>query len=589
MCGITCIYNKINHIDKNSLLDITNELRHRGPDASGIKVELNGRLGIGHTRLKLVDLSDEANQPMIIDDIVISFNGEIYNHKELRKQLEKAGYIFVTNSDTEIIIKSFKEWGLPHALDKFNGCFVFVLYDKENEKLYIVRDHIGKKQIVYSHATNGDWIFASEVKAIIKHPFIKKEPNIDRFISDLTFKFFSDKAETFFKDIYFVPAGYFVVFNLKDNSDPKFIKYWDINNPSLNKNINITNIVDELNELLKSSVELRMTADCKIGSILSGGIDSSIITKIASDYSLKCGNELACFTIKYTLGTKNDLKNARLLSKTLENIKLNEILVDKDISIEDFDKITWSLEEPLLDKVYIAQYRNYKEARSNGFKAVINGQGADELWLGYYFFYKLFQLPNSKINYNDLTKYWNNQFKFFSLSNSAYIKTKVKKIIIENLNKNFLPYQTEDKLASIVNFSIKTHLQSMFTQEDRLSMANSVEVRLPHVDMRIVKLALSVPSKIKIFDGREKYILRTLGQKFLPKQIYTRKKMAFPDPPSQYDKLAEIVFDKKAIIKSKIISAIFNSKLIYKEFYKLPIRDRWMLLAILRMEKVFFE
>lgn len=593
MCGIVCLYHKNRSIDKNALLKITDSLKHRGPHAKKIKIEFNGKLGLGHTRLSLVDLSVKADQPMDIDGYLISFNGEIYNHRELRKKLERSGYSFKTFSDAEVIIKSVRKWGIPSALNKLNGCFAFILYDRNNKKLYIVRDPLGEKQIVYCRVKNGDWVFASEAKAIFKHPLVIKEPNIDRFISDLVFKFFSDKKETYFKNIFYFPVGHYLVFDLsKKEGEPKFRKYWDIGNCIINtkySRYDIQSIVNRLNELLIDSVRLRMDSNCEIGSILSGGVDSSTITKIASEHHFnRYKKPFNCFTVRYINGNSRDLINARLLCDTIKNVNLHEVVVNEKINMDDLDKITLALEEPLLDKIYLAQFMNYKVAREAGLRAVLNGQGADELWLGYYFFYKLFSLPLYKISYDYLIKYWMNQFKFSNFVNSKQMSNKVKEIIISNLNDNFLPYQSKDRLGSLLNFSIKTHLQAMFIQEDRLSMANGVEVRLPHVDLRIVKLALSLPSKIKIFDGREKYILREVGKKFLPKGIYTRKKLGFPDPPHRYDRITESLFNKKELLKSKIVQEIFKSEII-NSYYNFPIRIRWMLLAISRMEKIFFN
>lgn len=589
MCGIIGLYNPQATINRDSLSKMTMSLVHRGPCSNGIKIELRGRLGMGHTRLALVDLSDRANQPMEIEDYLISFNGEIYNYKELRKELLNAGYSFSTSSDTEVIIRAIQKWGIS-ALNKFNGCFAFILYAKRQKKLYIVRDPLGKKQIVYSKAKNGDWIFASEVKALLKHPLIKAEPNIDRFLSDLIFKFFADKKETHFRNIFHVPAGHYFVFDLANGGEPQINKYWDIDNcqhQDLSK-IDVKNVTEKFMTLLEDSVRLRMDADTEIGSILSGGIDSSLITKMASlHHGLKYENPFNCFTIKYGEMLNRDIKNARLLCLQMENVRLNEIEITEDIGIEDIDLMTFALEEPLWDKVFIPQFMNYKVVKETGLRAVLNGQGADELWLGYLYFYDLLRLPESEINYSGLQKYWMRQCTFSNFIKSPDIIDKVKGLIADNLMKNFVPYESSDKTNSLVRFSIKTHLQEMFMQEDRLSMANSVEVRLPHVDLRLVDLALSIPSSIKILHKKEKYILRTAAKHFLPGEICSRRKMAFPDPPAKYDRHIEAFFNKREALKSEIVSEIFKGN-VRSFFYELPIRDRWKLLAISRMEKVFF-
>jgi len=591
MCGIIGIYNDRKRIDEKTLAAMTAALRHRGPGAFGSITALDGRLGIAHTRLKLVDLSPAADQPAIFGKSVLSFNGEIYNHNELREELRKRGAVFTTKSDTEVLARSILEWGMNKALGKLNGCFAFIFLDETNRKLYVVRDHAGKKQVVYCRAKNGDWVIASEVKAIIKHPYAPKQPNIDRFASDLVFKFFSDKTETYFKDIFYVPAGHYLVFDLKTEEKPKLVKYWDIDECLDPNGLSESEIMSIFENYLKDSVSLRMSADCEVGSILSGGIDSSIITKFAADtnYS-RFGKPLQCITMKYCGVENRDLQYARQLALASKKMELHEIEIKNECDTGLFDKITLALEEPLLDKVYLAQYANYEKAKKLGLRAVINGQGSDELWLGYYFFYKIFRIPPARVNYENLVKFWLGNYNSY-FAGSFPKHSRINRIIVKNLDRNFAPYDKTGGLDSLVNFSIKTHLPAMFIQEDRLSMASGVEARCPHVDLRLIKLALSTPAARKIKDRREKYLLRKMSKPFLPQGICSRRKLAFPDPPNAYDRAVEILFNKKDLQKSAIIGEIFDKKIFragLSDFYRLPIRKRWELIAVSRMEKVFF-
>ena len=197
-------------------------------------------------------------------------------------------------------------------------------------------------------------------------------------------------------------------------------------------------------------------------------------------------------------------------------------------------------------------------------------------------------MNQKQISCQGLIDYWLKNFEFKQIISERMLRL-TKEVIEKNLSNNFLPYQNDDNLDSLIRFSLKTHLQSMFMQEDRLSMANSVEVRLPHVDLRIFKLALATPSRFKIWDKREKYIPRTSAKlnSLLPKSIYSRRKLAFPDPPSDYDRKIEKAFNKKELLKSPLISQLFQID--SDSFYKLPLRKRWELIAISRMEKVFFD
>lgn len=588
MCGIIGIYNPKRAIDEKILAAMTSSLRHRGPNAGGSLVALDGRLGIAHTRLKLVDLSSAADQPASFGNGILSFNGEIYNHNELRAELAESKIKFETRCDTEVLSRAIQRWGMAETLEKVNGCFAFIFYDRPAKRLYVVRDHLGKKQVVYGRAKNGDWVIASEAKAVLKHPGVPREPNIDRFASDLAFKFFSDKSETYFKDIFYVPAGSYLVFDLgRPDSEPKLVEYWDIDFPKSGF-VSDEHTITRLGDCLKDSVKLRMRSDCEVGSILSGGIDSSIITKFAAEN--RDGQPLRCITIKYA-GVKNrDLEYARFLADELGNIELNEIEIKNGQDPESFNRITFALEEPLLDKVYLAQFANYETAKKLGLRAVINGQGSDELWLGYYFFYKLFRLAPSDMNYQNLFDFWLGSFNAL-IPGKKIANPRIENVIRKNLDRNYAPYASCGGLDSLVNFSVKTHLPAMFIQEDRLSMANSVESRCPHVDLRLVNLALAAPAAAKIRDGREKYLLRKMSEPFLPKPIWARRKLAFPDPPGTYDRAGETLFDKKDLRKSAVIPEIFNQNIFKNglaDFYRLSIRKRWELIAVSRMEKVFF-
>jgi asparagine synthase (glutamine-hydrolysing) len=590
MCGIVTILNFQRKVHSNTLQEMTNTLSHRGPDAQQTKLYLNDRVGFGHTRLSLVDLSESSNQPLEIDTYSIIFNGEIYNHVQLRDDLQNRGWKFKTSSDTEVIIRSVQEWGLGEALNKFNGCFVFSLLNTENKKLYIVRDPIGEKQLAYTKTTSGEWIFASEVKAILKHPEIQAIPNYDRYVTELICNIYADPYTTFFKGVEYLKPGHYMVFNLVEVSTPKLIKYFDIDDFSSRTYSvkELPKLISEFTPLLKNSVGLQLQADTEIGSILSGGLDSSFITKIASDlYPNYFESSVKCFNISYSQKLNLDLKNARILANSKGNIELIEIQALPEIS-DQTDILTYILEEPPTDKVFHSMLLNYKTAKAYNLKSVFNGQGSDEFWLGYLFADELFGLNKKTYKQGVFSNYLYNSSYF-----TDYIKTQKSVIHIKNILENHLHNtmytSQEDPYEQLIRFSIRTHLSSLLRHEDKLSMANSIEVRLPFLDIRLIKLALQIPWKIKIQDGREKYIPRKAAQGYLPKSIYNRKKKGFPHPPKSYDLNYEKNLKIDLLNKSEILKEIFSTNSIRDIYTDLPSSEKWLLYTLALHENIFFQ
>jgi asparagine synthase (glutamine-hydrolysing) len=585
MCGIVTIYSPNKRVDEDILKRATLSLKHRGPDAQNWKFYEHETLGIGHTRLSLVDLSSNANQPLEIGDYVISFNGEIYNYLSLRKELQQAGFIFKTSSDTEVIIHAIQHWELELALSKFNGCFAFVLYNKKDKTLRVVRDPLGEKQLVYTITKQGDWIFASEIKALLTHPNVPKEPNLDRFTEELIFNMYADPDKTFFKDIQYVPAGSYFTFNLNTATLPIHKKYWDIHQKILPKYTqkDLDNIIDEVYSLLDDSVRLRLQADCSVGTILSGGLDSSFISVIAAGHT-----SLEAFTAYYDQKQNRDLTNARIVTQHNQAIKLNEILVDNNHTSEEILQLTAVIEEPLIDKVGISMNSLYRSVKEHNLKTVLNGQGSDEQWLGYLFADQIFGLPKNTYTRQNFATYWYDSSYFTDhILDTQQIK-RTKEIIYHNLEKTFFAYECKNHLDTLVRFGLKTHLSSIFRMEDKYAMNNSVEVRLPYTDLRLVKLALSIPSKLKLHDKREKYILRTAGEKILPSSITKRKKQGFPHPPANYDSKIEKILVNSNNRRHKIVDEIFKNTNRTNFEQKLPIRERWILKAIDLMEELYF-
>lgn len=581
MCGIVVLFNHKKQIDKNIVAKSLIAMEHRGPDASGVFVEPNRRISLGNNRLSFVDPQKRSDQPLVVGDVVITFNGEIYNFRDLKRQLLSAGYVFKTESDTEVIIHAVDRWG-PKALLKFNGCFAFILYNRKTQKVFMARDRLGEKQLVYTRAKNGDLMFASEVKGLLVHPDIHAKPNIDRYIAELIFNLYADQNETFFVGIYNFPPGHFCEYDLTRGGQIKFIKYWDVSDVSLKRytSSDIPGIVKEVKATLIDAVRIQIPETMRIGSILSGGLDSSFITALAADIILP--QALPCFTIGYEGVGNRDLKNARIMRDAKTNINLHEIIVGLQTTGKNSNDLTHILEEPVVDTILPSMYENYRTAKEGGLRCVLNGQGSDEQWIGYVNVDPIFKLSKKTYKKDAFAKYWYDSSYFTDFINERAVIKRVKEVIEKNVESNFHRYDHLNIYEKLTRFAIKTHLAALLRHEDRFSMANNIEVRLPYLDVRLVELALSVPANLKLHDGREKFILRKAAQKLLPKAIIQRKKQGFPPAPVSYDKQIINNTQKKSLNNSVVLSAIFGDN--KNKLTKLPLQELYVPKAFICLE-----
>lgn len=584
MCGIVGIINRNhNRVDSVVLDKMSEKISRRGPDSNGTYFNDDRTVAFAHRRLSLVDLSNNGAQPMEKHGRVIVFNGEIYNFRDVRKTLESFGYIFRSTSDTEVILSAFDKWGIK-CLDKFNGAFAFIIYDKNNNNIFAVRDRLGEKPLYYTQV-DGTILIASEVKSISQYPGVVLSPNLRRIKMDLIFNFWADKEESYFENIFSVQPGYFL--KISDGSIEK-TRYWDLVVP---KNLmkkdevkqsDVDGYIEDIHELLEDSTKMRIDADVKIGSMLSGGIDSSLITTIAAKYST---SPIECFTLFHENSNDEDFICAQLLANNVQNIIDYPVPIKKEaFSIEQIDYTIYQMEEVLLDKIYVYVNNNYKMAKKHGLKAVINGQGSDEITLGYYKYYPLLQSDFSLFEKDNFVNYWTDQFFL-----KDYVsKSDTKSLVIQNLEKVYYPYLSEDLLNSVCAFGIKTHLLDLLAQEDKLSMSEGIECRTVFTDYRFAEKFMEIPSIVKILDGREKYLIRELAKKILPERIVNREKLGFPDFDDQSKQVVAEIINDPEFKNSKILNAIV-SKEMFSNIDKLPEGKRWKLANIFRFEKVFFS
>lgn len=545
MCGIVGIFNPLP--DKNQTTEIIKRMAkiisHRGPDASGFFVDKN--IALGHNRLSIIDLSQSANQPMtdINKRFVIIYNGEIYNFKELKQELKEKKYIFKTQSDTEVILYSFVEWGADCFI-KFNGMFALSIWDKKEKKLVLARDKYGIKPFYYWE--NGRKLyFASEIKSFLTIPEFKTAINKQALQEYLVFQNYLS-SETIFKGVYMLPTASFMT--IKKNKR-KIKKYWNFKfTPDYHKSEN--EWIDETKNALNKVITKQLTSDVPVGAYLSSGIDSNIITAIAS----KTIKKMPTFTCGFR-SNKDERDSAKKASK-FYNTKYKELIIKAD-DLNILKDYIWHIEEPRMS----FGYQNFLLAKfaSKNVKVVLSGTGGDELFAGYPWRHKTaLSAKNRKefdLNYFNV---WQKVFKEKELKSILIKEYAPKKNYLKNKFISFIKQVNTDEflnekekyLAETFYFELNIFLNGFLVVEDKLSMAHALETRVPLLDDELVDISLKMPPFIKIDQERinenlsGKKIIRKAAKEILPDFIISAKKQGFV-PPANW-----LIKDQKKIIKN---------------------------------------
>ena len=631
MCGIVGVINKESQ-NKETFNGILNSMRdtmvHRGPDGYGTWISDNGKVGIGHRRLSIIDLSDAGKQPMSNPEktIWITYNGEIYNHMEVRSELEKIGYKYHSGTDTETIIYAYQEWGIE-CLNRFNGMFAIGLWDTNEETLYLIRDRVGIKPLYYTD-TGKNFLFASEIKAFFKHPEVERKLSEEGLYHYLTFG--STPAPfTLFKDINKIPAGHYL--KLKKNLHPEIVEWW---NPLWNTSHQpILNTEKEYAEyiinLLRNSVKLRTMSDVPYGAFLSGGIDSSLITALMTEQT---GRSIDTYSIDVTGDNPySEQSFADIIAKKFKSNHFTKTINDSNFQ-EYFVNNYGILDEPLATQDFVALNHLSKLTRDNNTIVVQVGEGSDELFMGYegldeivdkqYFKFKNFsrlplfaKKPITSLVYNifpDKTDIWNNATykREFFWSNNIVYGEKVKRHLLNkpyfdkfdtyNVIKKHYERFNElrpdgDLSQKMLYMELKHRLpEFLLIRVDKIGMANSIEPRVPFLDYRIVELAFNIPYSLKIHNGIHKYILKKSSENILPHEILYRKKIGFCGSTTQMLSSNLKSFAKDFIIKElKFMPPLFEENHVLNLLNGSSIKGQshkiWTLLNLALWHNTWFE
>ncbi len=558
MCGICGKFNfdKNKAVDKVLIKKMCDTIVHRGPDDEGYYINKN--IGLGMRRLSIIDINT-GHQPISNENekIWIVLNGEIYNYRILRSELEGKGHRFKTNSDTEVIIHLYEEYGID-CLKYLRGMFAFAIWDTENERLFLARDRVGKKPLVYA-IINNSIIFASELKAIIQDDAVKKEIDLDALDQYLSFQFVPSPY-TIFKGINKLPPASYLIC---ENGKTQIKRYWELNFSNkiiLSENEYSEKILKELEE----AVRLRMISDVPLGALLSGGIDSSAVVGMMARLS---DRPIKTFSIGFEEEEYSELKYARIVAERFKT-EHHEFIVKPDI-IDILPELAWHYDEPFADKSAVPSYYISKMAGKH-VKVVLNGDGGDESFAGYSRYQQgsniISLLPasikdsleklaiNNYFKISDSNKVISKMLKktalnlfpisrsiifpeFFSGRNKydLYNKDTREKInsSIKNKIDGLLDYgkAINDNIDAMVNIDFKHYLSGdLLVKMDIASMANSLETRSPFLDHKLLKFSMTIPSSFKIKNNAGKYILKKALSDILPEEILNRNKMGFSMP-----------------------------------------------------------
>ncbi len=535
-------------VEEEALNKMIGLLMHRGPDDQGIKMD--GVVGLGHTRLSILDLSSKGHQPMPNDDgtLWIVYNGEVYNYLELQIELEAKGFVFRSNTDTEVILKAYECWG-EDCLQKFNGMFSFIIHDKKKKILFGARDRFGIKPFYY-HWNKQKFLFSSEIKPLFSQG-IKPETNKDLVYNFLVYQSVGLTSDTFFKGIKKLLPGHWLRLDL-DSRTLKVGAWWDLKAKVSNRGDD--EAVKEFKQRFIDSVKLRLRSDVPVGSCLSGGLDSSSIVCTMSNLLGKDSN-IKTFSSDYSFDFPgNEVKYIKEVAKKCDVENL-EIEPTSDKLLEDLDSLIYFQEEPFSGLTPFAQWEVMKLAHSHDIKVLLDGQGADEALAGYtsyfgtYFVYlasrlKIFRLSREIIGYKKIhgsvpTK--NMLMLMLYLAIPSSIKKKKKRKAAYFVSDEFEKLCMESKsypylrglrpLNNALINSLRVQLIHLLRYEDKSSMAYSIETRLPFLDFRLIEDSFTLPSNMKLREGKSKYVLRKAMEGVLPDKISLRyDKVGFAIP-----------------------------------------------------------
>jgi asparagine synthase (glutamine-hydrolysing) len=591
MCGICGIFDKRGRpIDRETVTRMNARIVHRGPDGEGMY--FGPGVGLANRRLSIIDL-EGGTQPIANEDesVQVVFNGEIYNYIELRDDLKKRGHIFRTKSDTEVIVHGYEEWG-DECTQRFNGMFAFALWDCKRRRLLIARDHLGVKPLYYTYL--GDKVlFASEIKCLLVDPECPREVNLEALSQLFTLRYVPSPL-TLFQGIYKLPPGHQMV---AQSSGVHIQRYWT-STPQMRRGVSQADLIEEYQALVEDAVRLQMRSDVPVGLFLSSGIDSGCLLALMSKIS---NQRVRTFTIGFADGEdSNETDDARRTANLFGSEHHEQFLTSKDYE-KYYERYLWDLEEPVGNETAAAFYF-VAHMTSQKVKVALTGQGADEPWAGYarYMGVRLSHLysrlpqPLTKgilrriseryvkherlkrgfesLHERDVLSRFLGVYSFFSPAMKTqlfqpWLKDQISTDGLEAkraLRQLQSEVQTLDPLSQILYLDTRTNLpDDLLMVGDKTSMSNSLEVRVPLLDRRLVELVETLPPNLKLRWFQGKYLHKKALQKWLPKEIVWRKKKGFANPIDKWLRTSMRPFlNEYLLTEGAAVNRYFNTQFI---------------------------
>ena len=602
MCGIAGFVDK-NKNKKDIIKKMCDKIAHRGPDGEGFY--LNDNVALGHRRLSIIDLST-GDQPMFNENknIVVIFNGEIYNYLELKSELQEE-HDFKTKSDTEVLVHGYEKWGKDLPLH-LRGMFAFAIYDKKENSLFLARDNFGIKPLYYAYM-NDTFMFASEIKAFLEHPSFQKEFNEDILGPFLSFSF-TPTTETFFKGVKRLDAGHYLYF-----IDGKITVERYYQKSFQEKDITYDDAVRKIANIMQESVNKHLLSDVEVGSFLSSGIDSSYIVALAKPDKT--------YTVGYDLAKYNEIEYAKDLASKLKVNNTSKVITKQEY-MDIIPTIMYHLDEPTSDPAAVALYFVAKLA-SKDVKVVLSGEGADEFFGGY------------NIYRQDVDMAWYNKIPYFirhgialicrllpevrgvnffirrgeKLENSyigvnrVFGDKEVKKVLLKKCplknkdvtKKTYEDFKDEKDIVKMQAIDIDFWLmKDILLKADKMTMASSLEGRVPFIDKEVFNVASTLPIEYKVTKENTKVALRDAAKEVIPNESYKKKKLGFPVPVREWMKEKDFYEMIKTTFKSQYASKFFNQDYILnllEEHYtgkKDNYRKIWTIYCFLTWYNVYF-
>lgn len=606
MCGFVGFTNPAENAEA-ILQEMMDRIVHRGPDSSG--KYLDDKVALGFRRLSIIDLAG-GDQPLFNEDanLVLLFNGEIYNFKDLRQELCEKGHIFSTHSDGEVLLHAYEEYG-ETFVEKLRGMYAFIIYDKKKNILYGARDRFGIKPFYYADM-NGTLMFGSEIKGFLPHPAFNKELNLEALEQYLSFQY-SPLAETFFKGVFKLPPAHYFVYQ---NGEIKLTRYWK---PEFvpDEGKTLEDWVEEIQKTFDDSIKAHKISDVEVGSFLSSGVDSSYVA---------CSADVdKTFTVGFSQQKYNEIDYAKDLSEKIPVKNISKVITPEEYW-EAFPQIQYHMDEPLADPSAVALYFVCGLA-SQHLKVVLSGEGADEIFGGY----NVYKEPIEYTAYNKIPfcirkligkiagifpshrglnflvrrgkrleeRFIGNAYMFTKKERESILKNPLRSIDPAKVCK---PYYNEarnlDPVTKMQYLDLNMWLVGdILLKADRMSMAHSLELRVPFLDRKIMELAQTIPLRYRVNEQNTKFAMRQAALRRMPKEVADKKKLGFPVPTRVWLKEEPYYSIVKEAFQSKTAKEYFHTEKLVRllDKHRQGKRDNsrkiWTIYTFLVWHKQFFE